>query len=155
MKRYIILFILALKVSFSYSQKAKTIDVAKIQLANIYANISYNSNGVPSDTSYVLVAKDDRYQYLNEYITLYQGNIRDLFHLIVYSIEFMNKEETGILENYKGNKIYSKKIGGFKCVSINGIEKDSDSSCTFNQIMLNKLKNKIENWCKINKIELN
>ncbi len=134
---------LLLLANFGFSQKVKTIEVAKIYMGNVavYQTIYFKEN-IPLDTVYILMGRDGRYQQLIEFTTVFTGNLNNLKSFLRYSHEFYKKEENGTSEIKQGHTLSITKLMGQKFVCI--YEEKGGGYVGFNESMLKKIISKID-----------
>jgi hypothetical protein len=101
------------------------------------------------------MAKDARYTYLTEFITIHAGlKLSEMIDFLNYCNSFCQKEESGTSDKYKGNYISVNKVMGMKFMMIYGYGSDSDGYATFNSDTFHKLIKRIETYANENKISL-
>jgi hypothetical protein len=134
--------------STSLAQKMKKIQLCDgpYNLYAISANLTLNESNTPTDTSYLVLAKNFKYTEITEFIVVKKGSFNDVWNFFTYCLEFLQKEDIGVSENHNGNYISVSKQHGFKMISVFGEGKDSSGFVNYNQKYLDKILSCLEEW---------
>lgn len=152
--KILLLIIFISLVNIGFSQKTKTEYIFKTSIVSIGYTIKYDSENLPTDSSFFVFAKDYRYQYLTELYTMKYGKIQDIYSFFKFCKLFLETEDAGVSQTHYGNYISISKTLGIKGVSIYGIGNDDDAYCVLGISHLNKYLYKLESWASTNKIAL-
>jgi hypothetical protein len=139
--------LLIFSLTGAFSQKVKQVEICKGQYGvySLYASITYEIDQ-PKDTLFIVFGKNNRYTHITDLINLKAGSFNDVWNFFTYCMEFLNKEEEGMSETYKGNLISVTKTMGFKVINIYGEGKDASGWTGFNEKYLDKLLSCMEEW---------
>ena len=147
--------IIGVTMSFSLlAQKSRDIDICRVSNCIVSASIQYNNVGLPIDTSYFVLAKNDRYEQLYDLFILKSGKLNNIYSFFKYCSDFYKKEDKGVSITYEGSLISLSGLMGMKIMSVYGRGKDDNSYHMFNGMTLNNIISKIEKWANKNNIIL-
>lgn len=131
---YVMMILLVSSFIQAFSQKVKSIDLCHGPQRSFIAS-AHITEGL--DTTFLVIGRNNRYTHLIDYITLKSGGKEEMIQFFTYCRDFLDQEDDGVHENYKGNVISVNKIMGVKSLWVYG--EDDDGFTYFNLKGLNKL----------------
>lgn len=147
MKRIIVLFFIALPI-IAFSQKTKTIDIARIQFASIHGYVKFDKNNKVIDTTYTLYGQDNRYKQIIEIYTLKRGSLADIYLFIKKCRAFLKEEEPNVSSDLDGVHVSVSTMMGAKYITLWDPQTGSSGYTDLTGMQLNKLMDAILYHCK-------
>lgn len=130
------------------AQKERTIEVCKANTWYIYATVSIDQSNNPGDTSYMLGGRDKRYTHLEKYILISYGEKDKILDFLEHVSLFIENEQDGISELYKGVRLSMIKTSGISVVMI--YDSDQQGYTTLNTDTVKKLISGLNSFKKKN-----